>query len=127
MFCTNCGHDNPDGAKFCGNCRNSFGTANEPIISDDDLPQQNERKNSLSAKIIYILLFIWSAIPLLGGLSNIPESAAIYYLVSSASTVLAGYIRLKILTFLSIGTNKLTLWLTITAIILFGIGLSLEN
>ena len=139
MHCANCGQDNPEEAKFCGNCRTFFQNQSEPVFSESDLPQQKEGKNSIGAVISYILLFIWGGFLILGGISTAfnwaesPDSPKNQFVLSGITiiaagvlTILAGYVRWKILSFLSIGTNKVTIFIAIAGFIIFVIGISID-
>ena len=44
-FCTNCGHDNPEGSNFCGNCGSALtGAAARPESAPDRIPTGDTTK-----------------------------------------------------------------------------------
>jgi hypothetical protein len=44
-FCTNCGHDNPEGSNFCGNCGSALtGAATRPEPSGERVPTGDTTK-----------------------------------------------------------------------------------
>jgi pSer/pThr/pTyr-binding forkhead associated (FHA) protein len=59
-FCTNCGHDNPEGSKFCGQCGTPILQGNPPGASTERVPtgdttktipaMVDEREDSLTAE-----------------------------------------------------------------------------
>ena len=139
MHCANCGQDNPEGAKFCGNCRTFFQNQSAPVLSESDLTQENEITNGIGAKIAYIALFIWGGFLILGGIStafnwaespDLPKNqfvlSGITIIAAGVLTILAGYVRWKMRSFLSIGTNKVTIFIAIAGFIIFVIGISID-
>lgn len=139
MFCSDCGQENPDQAKFCGSCRVSLSNESKQSFVQEELKQQSQVKNSVGAKIAHIALFIWGGILIFVGIGDSfnwseysqeiqdQRSFVIFlWFASGISTIIAGYIRLKIINFLSLGTNKATILLTVLGLILWIIGISID-
>ena len=59
MFCSKCGTENPDGAKFCSKCGEGFGVPSQP--SEGGAKPEAESSTGMSANIAGLLsyLFWW--------------------------------------------------------------------
>ncbi len=59
MFCSKCGTENPDGAKFCSKCGEGFGVPAQP--SEGGAKPEAESSTGMSANIAGLLsyLFTW--------------------------------------------------------------------
>jgi len=59
MFCSKCGTENPDGAKFCSKCGEGFGVPSQP--SEGGAKPEAESSTGMSANIAGLLsyLFTW--------------------------------------------------------------------
>jgi len=56
MFCSHCGAENPEGAKFCSKCGNRLGAAATP--TDDAAKSEAESSTGLSANVAGLLCYV---------------------------------------------------------------------
>jgi len=56
MFCSHCGAENPEGAKFCSKCGNRLGAAATP--TDDAAKSEAESSTGLSANAAGLLCYV---------------------------------------------------------------------
>ena len=56
MFCSHCGAENPDGAKFCSKCGNRVGAAATP--TEDAPAPEAESSTGLSANVAGLLCYV---------------------------------------------------------------------
>lgn len=68
MFCPECGTENPDVAKFCGNCRHELnGSSNEPILNhSDDVVEIDNGQPAVTDGMKYGILAASVFIPFVG-------------------------------------------------------------
>ncbi len=75
MFCPKCGSENPDNAKFCGNCRHQFtakfgGSDNDPVNEVVDI-ESKQRSEPVSDLMKYGILASTVIIPFIGVIMGI--------------------------------------------------------
>ncbi|UCD22661.1 MAG: zinc-ribbon domain-containing protein [Chloroflexota bacterium] len=56
MFCSHCGAENPDDAKFCSKCGNRLGAAATP--TEDAVKSEAESSTGLSANVAGLLCYV---------------------------------------------------------------------
>lgn len=68
MFCPECGTENPDNARFCGNCRHPLATASDTPASQPSPPvvEMDSDPAAVSDGLKYGILFGTLFIPFLG-------------------------------------------------------------
>ncbi|MCW8943420.1 MAG: zinc-ribbon domain-containing protein [Sedimenticola sp.] len=68
MFCPECGTENPDGAKFCGNCRHEMSTSTNTSNDNhaDDVVEIDGEQPTVSDGMKYGILAASVFIPFIG-------------------------------------------------------------
>jgi len=58
MFCSKCGTENPDGAKFCSKCGAKFGAAETPAPTEAAAKPEAESSTGMSANAAGLLCYV---------------------------------------------------------------------